>query len=257
MSPFNCILYIVYCIDIILFFLVFRNSIRSNDNLINYRNDHKLYPNSSGASLNSLSSLPNGGPLSPPSHMDPPKMTDNPKFMVGGLHLAQTSDSIHGCSTCPPPPYSHTPQNIYTIESPQSDYGDFEMTDNPYYQYDTVVINGLPLSPKDQLSQPTNMLDYGAGSQVHLLSQTSALSMDQLRSQSNHEDQSFEFTTNNIYESCTPSQKQEESLGISQFRHQASHSSGLSLSRTDSPRFEIRSGRRGDVRERVDLVRET
>ena len=98
-------------------------------------------------------------------------MTDNPKFMVGGLHLSQTSDSIHSCSTCPPPPYSHTPQNIYRIESPQSDYGDFEMTDNPYYQYDSVVINGLPLSPKDQLSQPTNMLYYGAGSQVHLSNQ--------------------------------------------------------------------------------------
>ena len=188
--------------------------------------------------------------------MDPPKMTDNPKFMVGGLHLSQTSDSIHGCSTCPPPPYRHTSQNIYAIESPQSEYGDFEMTDNPYYQYDTVVANGL-FSTKDHLSQPTNMLDYGAGSQVHLLSQTSTLSMDQLRSQSNHKDQSFEFTTNNIYESCTPSQKLEEPSDISQFRHQASHSSGMSLSRTDSPRFEIRNGRRGDVRERVDLVRQT
>lgn len=52
----------------------------------------------------------------------------------------------------------------------------------------------------------------------------------------------FEYSNNNNYESCLPPPLQ------------AVYKSDLSLSRTQSPRFQIVSEKRGDVREKVNLV---
>lgn len=140
-------------------------------------------------------------------------MTSNPQFMdettSGRPGLSQDSVSVYNtCSSCPPVNGKAT-ENVYYVDSEDN----FEMTDNPYFQYDMVKA----------------YTDHDSASQIY--------------AESDNYDNKFEYSNNNNYESCPPPPPTF-----------AVYDSNLSLSRTQSPRFQIVSERRGDVREKVDLV---
>lgn len=170
----------------------------------------------SGISLNSLSPGHNGGPLSPLYNSDFQEMTINPQFMVGP-GLSQDSVSVYNtCSSCPPHS-GKVHENIYQIDS----FGceDFEMTDNPYYEYDDTT-------PESKWCND---------------SESASLQYSDHYAKSTDQGGGFEFSDNTNYETSTHNSK--------------NYTSDMSLSRTQSPRFQIVSERRGDVREKVNLVR--
>ena len=176
-------------------------SIRSDSNLLEY-------PKRNGLSLNSLNSPYHGTELH--------EMTFNPQFtdepISGRPGLSQDSVSVYNtCSSCPPLNGRAT-ENVYYVDSMGCE-DNFEMTDNPYFEYDMVKVYADPDS----------------ASQIHY-------------SESEFYDNKFEYSNNSNYESCPPPAF-------------AVYDSNLSLSRTQSPRFQIVSEKRGDVREKVDLVR--
>ncbi|XP_019848682.1 PREDICTED: hemicentin-1-like [Amphimedon queenslandica] len=183
-------------------------NVQSIDKQITVRSDCNLleYPKRNGLSLSSLNSPYHGNDI------EVQAMTPNPQFMdetiSGRPGLSQDSVSVYNtCSSCPPVNGRAT-ENVYYVDSEDN----FEMTDNPYFDFDKVKV------------------DLDSASQIYY-------------AESENYDNRFEYSNNSNYESCLPPPPPF-----------AVYDSNLSLSRTQSPRFQIVSEKRGDVREKVDLV---
>lgn len=210
--------------------LLYRNSVRSDCQLLGETKGYST--RTSGVSLNSLH---NGGLASPSYAEDFHEMTVNPHFAGTGPTLSQESASVYNtCSSCPPFP-GKAQDNLYQIES--YGYEEFEMTDNPHYDYDTSRPNyvHVPIDPYST-SKWISGSDSESASQMHYYSK------------SPNENDKFEFNENSNYE-CTPAMK--SPVTALQF---PVYSSDMSLSRTQSPRFQIVSDKRGGIREEVNLV---
>lgn len=260
-----------------------RGSARSNQILLTYAceptSTSKLYAHRNNG--NSLSSLPPDFPLLSRNSSLPPhsqSSNDFTSFHKVPSHMEfsglSQNESIHAftssgsCLTCPPPYNGDTGFKTFVVEPTDSGFETFEMTENPgneQYEREQALgiryANGLP--PPMMRTVSDDVPFYLGGDSVSQIHNSAYSSL----SQNTHEnftsqpemEEAFEYQQNEVYETCPPQALR------GKISSKGENSSLRSLdvpppyenfSRQDLPKFGIiQNGRRGDVREQVELIR--